>query len=66
MSSLKKCLFRSAHLLIGFVVVVIEVYKCLYILGIKSLLVTSFANVFSHSISCLLILFCLFCAKLLS
>ena len=31
--------------------------SCLYILEIKPLLVASFANIFSHSVSCLFILF---------
>ena len=31
--------------------------SCLYVLEIKSLLVTSFANIFSHAIACLFILF---------
>ena len=60
-SSVVKCLFRSSAHWLGFFLFgffVIEVYKCLYILEIKSLLVTSFANVFSRSISCLFILFC--------
>ena len=58
-SSLEKCLFRYfSQFLIGlFVFPVLSCMSCLYILEIKSLLVTSFANVFSHSISCLFILF---------
>ena len=31
--------------------------SCLYILEINPLLVTSFANIFSHSVGCLLVLF---------
>ena len=51
---LEKCLFSSsAH----FVVVVVGCVSCLYILEIKSLLVTSFASIFSHSVGCLFIVF---------
>ena len=57
MSSLEKCLFTSfAHFLIE-VVFDIEFMCCLYILEINPLLVTSFANIFSHSVGCLFILF---------
>ena len=31
--------------------------SCLYVLEIKPLLLASFANIFSHSVSCLFILF---------
>ena len=34
--------------------------SCLYILKINTLLVTSFENIFSHSVGCLFILFMIF------
>ena len=59
MSFLKRCLLRSsAHFLIvlfGFLI--LSYMSCLYILEINPLLVTSLANIFSHSIRCLFILF---------
>ena len=51
-------MFRSALFLIGFFVfLLLRCMNCLYILEINSLSVASFAIIFSHSESCLFLLF---------
>ena len=60
MSSLEKCLFRSAiFFLIGlFACFILSCMRCSYILEINPLLVNSFANIFSNiSDGCFFILF---------
>ena len=54
-SSLKKCLFRSsAHFLIGCLFFDLKMDKLfIYFWTFSSLLVISFANIFSHSVGCL-------------
>uniref|UniRef100_A0A8C0CUL4 Uncharacterized protein n=1 Tax=Balaenoptera musculus TaxID=9771 RepID=A0A8C0CUL4_BALMU len=48
----------SAHFLIGlFVFLILSCMSCLYILETNPLSVTLFANIFSHSVGCLFVLF---------
>ena len=57
MSSLEKCLFMSsAHSELDYLGGVLSCISALYILDTKPLLNMSLANIFSHSVSCLLAL----------
>ena len=50
-------IFRLGCFLFCFVFLLLSYMSCLYILEIKPLLVTSFENIFFHSVGCLFILF---------
>ena len=58
-SSLEKCLLGLLPIfgLVWFVFLLLSCMSCLYILEIKLLSVTSLANIFSHSVGCLFVLF---------
>ena len=53
MFSLEKCLFRPGL----FASVILSCMNCLCTLEVNPLTVTSFANIFSHSVGCLFVLF---------
>ena len=58
LSSLEKCLFRSALFLMALLVfLVLSCRRYLYILEVNPSLVISFASIFSHSVDCLFVLF---------
>uniref|UniRef100_A0A8D1QQ46 Uncharacterized protein n=1 Tax=Sus scrofa TaxID=9823 RepID=A0A8D1QQ46_PIG len=63
-SSLEKCLFRSfAHFSIRLLAfLLLSCINCLSILEIRPLSVASFETIFSHSVSCLFVLFLVFFA----
>ena len=69
MASLERCLFNSlAYFLIrSFIFLVYSFMSCLYILEVISLLVASFAIIFSHSDGCLftLLIVSLLCKSLI-
>ena len=53
MPSLEKCLFGSSvHFSVGFAFLMLTCMNSLYILNINPLFVTSFANIYSHSVGC--------------
>ena len=51
-----KCLFSSAHFSPEIFFFMLSYTSCLYMLDINPLSVISFANIFSHSVGCLIIL----------
>ena len=59
MSSLEKCLFRFSVHFFDCVVcfLILSCRRCLYVLELNPLSVTSFANILSHSVCCLFVLF---------
>ena len=68
MCSWKECLFRSSSRFKIKFVLVLFVLSCLFTLGINSLLIISFANIFFHAVYCIFILLMIYFAvqKLLS